>query len=88
MTVASGFNGPQGVLVAPDGSVYVVDSGTGGPKQYMVTGQDGKKAPVGVGDTARVVRISPDGKPEVVAQLSSSSEEGNPEGASGGSWLT
>jgi hypothetical protein len=32
-TVATGLNGPQGVLVGPDGNVWVIDSGVGGDQE-------------------------------------------------------
>jgi hypothetical protein len=83
--IGSGFNGPQGVLVAPDGSVWVIDSGTGGDQEVTMkdpeTGQDTK---VTIGETARVVQIAPDGKQTVAATLPSFA---TPQEASGGSRL-
>ena len=32
-TIATGLNSPMGVLVAPDGSVWVIDSGMGGDEE-------------------------------------------------------
>lgn len=83
--VATGFNGPQGVLVVTDGSVWVIDSGVGGDQELTIkspeTGEDIK---VTVGETARVVQIAPDGKQTVAATLPSIA---TPQEASGGSRL-
>jgi sugar lactone lactonase YvrE len=83
--IATGLNSPQGVLVAPDGSVWVIDSGVGGDQERTMknpeTGQDVK---VTIGETARVVQIAPDGKQTVAATLPSIA---TPEEASGGSRL-
>jgi sugar lactone lactonase YvrE len=71
-TVASGFNGPMGVLVAPDGSVWVIDSGVGGDK--TMPGKDpetGEDITVKLGDTARIVQITPDDQQIVAATLPS-----------------
>jgi len=84
-TLATGFNGPQGVLVAPDGSVWVIDSGLGGDKEISFKDpESGKDVTAKVGDSARVVRIAPDGTQSVAATLPSilTAEE-----ASGGSRL-
>jgi hypothetical protein len=35
-TVVSGLSGPQGVLVGPDGSVWVIETGTGGDQELSV----------------------------------------------------
>jgi sugar lactone lactonase YvrE len=70
--IATGFNGPQGILVAPDGTVWVIDSGTGGDQEMTIkdpeTGQDVK---VTIGDSARVVQIAADGTQSVAATLPS-----------------
>jgi len=83
--IATGFNSPQGILVAPDGSIWVIDSGVGGDKEITIknpdTGQDVKAS---FGDTARVVQIGPDGKQTVAAVLPSFA---TPEEASGGNRL-
>lgn len=69
--VAGGFNGPMGVLVAPDGDVWVVDSGTGGDRELETTSPEGEEITAKIGDTARVVRVSPGGEQTVVATLPS-----------------
>jgi hypothetical protein len=83
--IATGFNGPQGVLVAPDGTVWVIDSGTGGDQEMTIkdpeTGQDVK---VTIGDSARVVQIAADGTQTVAATLPSVA---TPQEASGGNRL-
>jgi len=70
--VAKGFNGPQGVLVATDGGLYVVDSGIGGDMVVSVTNPEtGKPEEVKIGDSARVVHIASDGQQYVMAMLPS-----------------
>lgn len=69
--VAEGLNGPMGVLVEDDGTIWVVDSGTGGDEvREMFTPQTGEVGEVRFGETARVVRVTDDGQ-EVVATLPS-----------------
>jgi len=71
-SIGGGFNGPQGVLVAPDGSVWVIDSGMGGDTEMsFVDPNTGEEATATFGETARVVRIDPDGTQTVVANLPS-----------------
>jgi hypothetical protein len=71
-TVAEGFNSPQGVLVAPDGSVWVIDSGVGGDQEIpSINPETGEAVTAQVGDTARVVRIATDGSQTVAASLPS-----------------
>jgi DNA-binding beta-propeller fold protein YncE len=70
-TVATGLNGPQGILVAPDGSIWVADSGMGGEEQIGTTGAPGEESPILFGQTARVVQIAPDGTQTVAATLPS-----------------
>jgi hypothetical protein len=83
--IGSGFNSPQGVLVAPDGSVWVVDSGTGGDQEMTMKNPDtGEDTKVTIGETARVVQIAPDGKQTVAATLPSFA---TPQEASGSSRL-
>jgi LPXTG-motif cell wall-anchored protein len=69
--LAEGFNGPQGVLVAPDGSVYVVDSGVGGDNEMEAVAPSGETVTVTYGDTARIVQVAPDGTQTEVAVLPS-----------------
>jgi LPXTG-motif cell wall-anchored protein len=70
--IASGFNGPQGVLVAPDGSVWVIDSGVGGDQEFtMKNPETGVDEKVTMGETARVVQVAPDGTQSVAATLPS-----------------
>jgi len=84
-TLAGGFNGPQGVLVAPDGSVWVIDSGLGGDTEVpFMNPETGEETTARVGDTSRVVRIAPDGTQSVAATLPSALVD---QEASGGSRL-
>jgi sugar lactone lactonase YvrE len=70
--IATGFNGPMGILVAPDGSVWVVDSGIGGDQEFtMKNPETGEDTKVTFGETARVVQVAPDGKQTVAATLPS-----------------
>lgn len=70
-TVATGFNGPMGVLVAPDGDIWVIDSGMGGERDLQTRSPEGEPITAKVGDTARIVRVTPDGKQTDVATLPS-----------------
>jgi hypothetical protein len=82
--IGTGFNGPQGVLVAADGSVWVIDSGVGGDQQVTIkdpeTGQD---VTATVGNTARVVQIGADGSQTVAAYLPSVEIGGDASGGGG-----
>lgn len=70
--VAEGFNAPQGVLVAPDGSFWVADSGVGGDQQIVATDPaTSETVTVTVGNTARIVQVMPDGTQNVAAELPS-----------------
>lgn len=71
-TVASGFNGPMGVLVDADGVVWVIDSGTGGDQEVpFVNPQNMEQVTGKFGQSARVVSIGQDGEQTVVANLPS-----------------
>lgn len=64
--VASGLNGPQGVYVAGDGSVWVTEDGLGGDQTFAAVGPEGP-GEGNYGNTARVVRVDPGGTQSVVA---------------------
>ncbi len=64
-TVAAGFNGPQGVFVAADGSVWVADGGIPGGATLPIVGGN----PVALGNNARIVRVATDGTQSVQANL-------------------
>jgi DNA-binding beta-propeller fold protein YncE len=71
-TVAGGFNSPQGILVAPDGSVWVIDSGVGGEVEVpSVNPETGEEVTALMGETSRVVSIAADGTQTVAATLPS-----------------
>jgi sugar lactone lactonase YvrE len=71
-TIAGGLNGPQGVLVDPEGNVWVIDSGTGGDTQLAITDpESGEELTATLGDTARVIKIAADGSQTVAASLPS-----------------
>jgi sugar lactone lactonase YvrE len=71
--LASGFNGPQGVLVDADGNVWVIDSGLGGEDviEFVAPANPDQPVPSPFGLTARVVRVAPDGEQTDVAVLPS-----------------
>lgn len=57
--IAEGFNGPQGLLVDPDGNVWVIDSGMGGETPIKwISGETGEEVDAQLGDSAQVARIS------------------------------
>jgi hypothetical protein len=71
-TVATGLNGPMGVLVGSDGSVWVIDSGTGGDTELPFNNpQTGQPMTAQFGETAQIVQVSSDGSQTVVANLPS-----------------
>ncbi len=71
-TVVSGLSGPQGVLVGPDGSVWVIETGTGGDQELSVPALNtNEPLSARFGHSARIIRVSPDGSQEVVANLPS-----------------
>jgi len=70
--IATGFNGPQGVLIDQEGNVWVIDSGIGGDTELQITDpESGQPITATLGDTARVVKIAPDGTQTVAASLPS-----------------
>lgn len=84
--VAEGLNGPQDVIVASDGALWVIDSGVGGDQPIEVfDGESGEFVEAGLGATARVVRVDPaSGESTDIALLPSFASES---GATGGGGL-
>ncbi len=71
-TVASGFNGPQGITIDTEGNLWVIDSGLGGDEDIQyISMETGEPAPTKMGQTARIVMVSPGGKQTEVATLPS-----------------
>lgn len=70
-TLASGFNGPQGVLVDPEGNVWVIDSGVGGDQEIPFLAPGIGPVTATYGESARVVQIAPDGTQTDIAMLPS-----------------
>jgi len=69
--VASGLNGPMGVLVT-DSGVWVVDSGFGGEERIEMTDpHTGAPGTVTFGETARILRVETDGTVTEVGTLPS-----------------
>jgi hypothetical protein len=60
-TIATGLNGPRGIAVAPDGTVYVAESGTGGTAHCQTLGEGDDAFELCLGATAGVRAISPSG---------------------------
>ncbi|MYC21991.1 MAG: ScyD/ScyE family protein [Caldilineaceae bacterium SB0662_bin_25] len=72
--IVEGLNGPQGVLVIDDGSVWVIDVGLGGDEEVEVGGLDPNTNEIiraTYGNTSRVMRVIPGGQPQLVATLPS-----------------
>jgi len=89
--VAGGLNGPQGVFVDAEGYIYVIDSGMGGEERVtFFNTQTYEPIPGRFGHTTVVMRLNPDGEPEVVAQLPSIATGSGPEDGEflGGARLT
>jgi sugar lactone lactonase YvrE len=82
VVVARGLNGPIGVHLAADGTLYVSDSGTGGEDSVQVE-WPGMDEPVTLnwGESARIVRIDPDGSQTDFAMLPSLVIPEGPQGA-------
>lgn len=81
VVVASGLNGPIGLLVDPDGTIWVTDSGTGGSDEIKGTGYGGEPVTLTWGNTARLVRVAPDGTQTDVLTLPSLVIPEGPQGA-------
>ncbi len=72
VTVASGLNGPMGVTVEPDGTVWVVDSGLAGEDTLMFPDLETHElSPMPFGESARLVRVAPDGTQSDMATMPS-----------------
>ena len=72
--IVDGLNGPQGVLAIDDGSIWVIDVGLGGDKEVEVGGLDPNTNEIikaTYGNTARVIRVTLGGQPQLVATLPS-----------------
>jgi hypothetical protein len=60
-TIATGLNSPRGIAVAPDGTVYVAESGAGGNEHCLTLGEGDDAFELCLGATAGVRAISPAG---------------------------
>lgn len=71
--VAEGLNGPQGVLVAEDGMIWVIDTGLGGDDAIQVIDtESGELVDATLGNSARILAIDPaSGEQTVAAELPS-----------------
>ena len=70
--VASGFNGPQGITIDSDGSLWVIDSGLGGEEDVQFMSMEtGQPVTTKMGPTARIVKVMPEGRQTDVATLPS-----------------
>jgi len=80
--VVDGLNGPMGVMVDGSGNVWVVDSGVGGDETMVFPSiADGTPTEMSFGNTARLIRVSPDGTESDLAQFPSVAYPEGPEGA-------
>lgn len=87
-TFASGFNGPMGLLVDPDGNLWVVDSGLGGEDSIeMIPPGAPEPQMLPFGMTSRIVRVAADGTQAEVAALPSVALGQEISGASRLAWL-
>ena len=70
--VMQGLNGPLGLFVDADGSLWVIDSGMGGSEAIQMNDPFTFEAADGTfGETSQVIKRSLDGTQEVVAMLPS-----------------
>lgn len=70
--VLEGLNGPQGLFVADDGTLWVIDSGFGGEETVQATNPNTFEVQEAtLGQTSQIIRMAPGGEPEVVAMLPS-----------------
>lgn len=69
--IAEGLNGPMGVFVGEDGSVWVIDSGMGGEEGIPFISVEGQPITATFGMSARVVQVNPDGEQSDVVSLPS-----------------
>lgn len=71
--VVEGLNTPLGVAVDAEGNIYAGDSGTGGDEVIGIAPdpETGEEVEVTLGDTARILKVTPEGEETVVATLPS-----------------
>jgi LPXTG-motif cell wall-anchored protein len=84
--IAEGLNGPMGVLVDPNGDIWVIDSGLGGEEVIdMLSPETGQPVTATVGLSARIVKIS--AADSAMTDVASVVSIASPGGASGGARL-
>ncbi len=72
VVVAEGFNGPQGILVTRNGSLWVIDSGVGGINEASAMDPNtGEVVTAKVGNTSRVMQVQPNGTQTEISKLPS-----------------
>ena len=82
LVVASGLNGPIGIHVESDGTLWVSDSGTGGEERIEGPGAaTGERLSMSFGHTARLLRVGVDGTVTEVLMLPSLVIPEGPQGA-------
>ncbi len=70
--VAAGLAGPMGVIVDPDGNIWVITSGTGGETEVEGMGSDGAPMIALMGNSAEIIKIdAATGEQTVVATMPS-----------------
>jgi hypothetical protein len=80
--VATGLDNPRGITIASDGSIYVAESGRGGPALVEAV-IEGEPQAGCLGDTGGVIRIDRSGNVHQVATLPSFSGAFDPDGPGG-----
>lgn len=72
VVIADGLNGPMGLLMDDNGTVWVIEAGTGGETEApFPDAQTGEAGTTQMGDTAQVITIAGDGTKTVVTTLPS-----------------
>lgn len=66
--IADGLDNPRNIGFAPDGSLYVTESGRGGEGKdgRCIASPSAQYIPLCAGDTGSIIKITPDGKKETV----------------------
>lgn len=70
--VVEGLNGPQGLLVDSEGNLWISENGLGGEEEIEFFNVNTYATETGtLGESARVIRVAPDGTQETIATLPS-----------------
>jgi len=70
--IVEGLNGPQGLFVDSEGTLWIAENGTGGDEEITFFNVNTyEEEPGFVGESARLIRVAPDGNQETVVTLPS-----------------